>query len=171
MYDEMYDAYEDDSTKLIKFKDEISTLKAERITAVTEANSSSTLTAPEKNAAIRDANRAFMYRRDALLKASDKADVSIEGIDTRNEIDSDTDSAIGVKNEELKRRIRDTCDSEEEYLKIASQHLRDHPTMDRSCLLDEDQERHLIDLARKERDDFIAHQQQSEPMDLWDPDT
>lgn len=122
---------------------------------------------------IKQARREYRHEIKALNDAlkDNNYDIAMDrSLDAEPE---NTKSAIFARGGEIREKVfKDICDSDiDKYENSVEEYFKKHPDTDTKDARDDPQEyvkdkRDLI----KERDQYLALQQQSEPMDLCDPD-
>ena len=174
----------DESQKRAELDDQLATAKAKYVvdTGVMGLDPSST---PQDRENLK---QKYDHERESMVRCARDNNVSLVGIDTGDSIDPDSLnrsvlSAIGLKQTETAWDfINEVCGGDVKvYEDYVEKMIQDDPSLDRSTFIDEFIQEEL-DIKNtkikkeeeedniRQRDEDLALQQQSEPMDLFDPD-
>lgn len=166
----------DKSKKHEVLDDEFSTLKAKYITDLKTLDFDTTTTEQDRD----NLKQKFDNERESMVRSARDNKVSLDQIDTGDNIDPNswnksTRSAIELKKtEETWHFIREAFDGDAKtYGEFVEEMIQKDPSLERSTFIDEALQEHLDDLKEennRQRDEYLALQQQSEPFDPFDPD-
>lgn len=171
----------DESEKHQVLDDQFSTLKAKYITDLTTLDLDRSSTQEDRD----NLKQKFDHERESMVRSARDNKVSLDRVDIGDSIDPDnwnksTRSAVELKQtEKTWRFINQVFDGDvEAYAKFVDEIIiPNDPSLDRSSFIDEAIQEELDDKNtqikkedNRERDEYLALQQQSEPFDPFDPD-
>ena len=184
-FNDQYKAYDpllsdpdtSESYKKNETEDGLNTLKAEYLTDRTKMQQDGSSTAQD----LQELKNKYDHERNSVIRCARDNNVSLDAAHTNDNVDGNsvTESvalAIDViATQEKWKNIDENFDGDVlKYEKSVNALLRDNPSANRSALIDEGIQEEIdkkrAEQIMRERDQFLAHQQESEPLDTWDPD-